>query len=420
MATSGLCLDLKFKAGRFWFFWGKLRMLNQYEGSAIAESNEGIGARATDNAAEQQDSLQQEKMSTAQMLYSVVAHNVENPDKRISLSPEQGKEIMKDFVDFVAGSDEPPTTEDGRIKTFGEMDDNELLKCLSDYLGSGASNSSINGTIIETAQEMIAEQYMTEEELEDLPDPKTPRGKELRDRKLLDKMRDAAEEQAAQSKWEKDVWANNTYDVGNLKLTGKQIDGILNALSDPQKRAKLAEDYKNKFGGTTADADKVLTDTEKYLKAKKRYEYLKATNQLDKMTPEEKADLELIKTNPKIEETVRFIEERNRANELSGVEIKASAENSQQSLAVRDLASRKESDDNGNYKVFRIGSSVATEYQDDGKSAIKTTVNPQAEFNPLGNPATAEVATANMNAPKIAPQVIVAQTKVVVASADMM
>lgn len=133
-------------------------MLKQYEGSAVAESDERIGVLAADNAAEQQDSLPAGK-ATAQMLYSVVSHNVANPDQRTALSPEQGKEIMKDFVDFVAGSGEPPTTEDGRIKAFGEMDDNELLKCLSDYLGSGASNSSINGTIIETAQEVIAEQY---------------------------------------------------------------------------------------------------------------------------------------------------------------------------------------------------------------------------------------------------------------------
>ena len=393
-------------------------MSNQHERSAIAESDKGMSAPVADNAAEQQDILPVETFPL-QMLYSVVEHNVANPDKRIKLSPEQGKKIIRDFVDFVAGSNDPPTNEDGTLKTFNEMDDNELLKCLSDYLGSGVANTSINGAGIELAQDLLAEMYMSEEELAELANPKTANGRELKERKLLERIRDAAEEEAAQSKWEKDVWANNTYDVGSLKLTGKQIDKILDTLSNPKKRAQLVEDYKNKFGGTAAEADQVLTDTEKYLKAKKRYEFLKATNQLDKMTPEEKADLELIKTNPKIEETVRFIEEKSR-NNANDYGIKVSKEGLQQGAIDQPLASRKEFDDNGNYKVFRIGSSVATEYQDDGKSAIKTTVNPQAEFNPLGNPATAEVATANMNAPKIAPQVIVAQTKVVVASADMM
>ncbi len=216
-------------------------MLNQYEGSAVAESNEGIGALAADNAAEQQPSLPDE-MSTAQMLYSVVAHNVANPDKRIALSPEQGKEIMKDFVDFVAGSNEPPTTEDGLIKTFGEMDDNELLKCLSEYLGSAVANSSINGAIIEIAQEMIAEQYMSEEELEDLPDPKTPRGRELRDKKLLDKIRDAAEDMEKQLEENRDKWDKDTHDYGGEQLTGAEIMERIEWFSKKENQDKVRKE----------------------------------------------------------------------------------------------------------------------------------------------------------------------------------
>ena len=252
-------------------------MLNQYEGSAVAESDERIGELAGNNAAEQQVSLPAE-MSTAQMLYSVVSHNVANPDKRIALSPEQGKEIMKDFVNFVAGSDEPPTTEDGRVKTFGEMDDNELLKCLSEYLGSAVANSSINGTIIETAQEMIAEQYMSDEELEDLPDPKSPRAKEIRERKLLEKMRDAAEAEAAQLKEIRDKWDKDTHDYGGEQLSGAEIMERINWFSKKENQEKVRNEL-IKNGRSEKEADEIIA------KMKERDELMKRERDGDKAKP---------------------------------------------------------------------------------------------------------------------------------------
>lgn len=392
-------------------------MSNQYERSAIAESDEGIGTLVADNAAEQQDSL-----SPLQLLYSVVEHNVANPDKRIKLSPEQGKEIMKDFAYFVAGSSDTPTNEDGQPKTFSDMDDNELLKCLSDYLGSGVANTSINGAGIELAQDLVLEMYMSEDELEGVANPKTENGRSAKEKKALERMRDAAEEEAAQlkesrDKWEKEVWSNQTYDVGSLKLTGKQIDSILDTLSNSQKRAKLADDYKNKFGGTTAEADQVLTDTEKYLKAKKRYEFLKATNQLDKMTAQDKVDLDLIKTNPKIEQTVQFIDERNlKATKDRGLNI--SVDGYQKSTVEQQISSI-ELEDDVRHKLVRIGTSAVSEYEDKNAVTIKTAVNPQEEFNSLGNPATAVTATANMNVAKNTTPLNLADKKVVSLAADM-
>lgn len=395
-------------------------MLDGFERSAIAESQEGIDMLVANNASEQspeQSVSSSSDVTSAQLLVGVVQHNLVNPENHITLSLEQGNEIRQDFDAFLAESSDTPTTEDGTPLTFNEMNDTQLEKCLSEYLGSGIANYSINGALIEGAQEIMAEQYMSDEELEDLPNPKTAKGQEARQRKIIDRMRDAADELDKQGKWEKDVWSNQTYDVGNLKLTGKQIDAILDDLADSKKREKLAEDYKNKYGGTTAEADQVLTDTEKYLKAKKRYEYLKASNQLDKMTPEEKANLELIKTNPKIEKAVELIEERTSKNEnVYGANI--SKEQFQKGSVDQQVSLINE--DAGVRKAFRIGTSAVNEYQVDDKPSIKTGVSPQAEFNTLGNPATAEVATANMNNRKAAPQIIVADNKVASASVDMM
>ena len=259
-------------------------MSNQYEGSAIAESDEGLGLLVADNAAEQQDSLPAE-MSSAQLLYSVVAHNVANPEKRVKLSPEQGKEIMKDFVDFVEESPDTPTNEDGRTKTFNEMDDNELLKCLSDYLGSAVANTSINGAGIEAAQELIAEQYMSDEELENLPDPKTANGKAAREKKFLERMRDAAEAEAAQLKENRDKWDKDDHDYGGEKLTGAEIMERINWFSKKENQDKVRNEL-IKNGKSAKEADEILA------KMKERDELMKRQRDgIPPLTAEEKARL---------------------------------------------------------------------------------------------------------------------------------
>lgn len=345
-----------------------------------------------DNPAKQPVSTSPD-LAPAQLLVGIVQHNLNNPENRITLSVEQGNKIRQDFDAFLAESSDTPTTEDGTPLTFNEMNDTQLEKCLSEYLGSGIVNYSINGALIEGAQDLMAELYMSDEELEELPNPKTAKGQQARERKILDRIRDAAEAEAAsQAKWEKDVWSNQTYDVGNLKLTGKQIDAILNDLADSKKREKLAEDYKNKYGGTTDNANQVLSDTEKYLKAKKRYEYLKATNQLDKMTPEEKVNLELIKTNPKIEKAVELIEAKSKAD-LEYVGPKASAEITADKIAVAS--------DDRKSSFVGMSSSAVNQYElaDDGIKSDKKIGN---EFNILGNP---ETAVAALEAKKVSPQV---------------
>lgn len=248
-------------------------MSNQYERSAIAESDEGIGTLVADNAAEQQDSL-----SPLQLLYSVVEHNVANPDKRIKLSPEQGKEIMKDFIDFVAGSSDTPTNEDGQPKTFSEMDDNELLKCLSDYLGSGVANTSINGASIELAQDLLAEMHMSEDELAELANPKTPNARELKERKLLEKMRDAAEAEAAQLKEIRDKWDKDTHDYGGEQLTGAEIMERINWFSKKENQDKVRKEL-IKNGKTEKEADEIIA------KMKERDELMKRERDGDKAKP---------------------------------------------------------------------------------------------------------------------------------------
>lgn len=260
-------------------------MSNQYEGSAVAESDERIGVLAANNTAEQQNSVP-EQMSSAQLLYSVVAHNVANPEKRITLSRDQGKEIMKDFVNFVAGSSAPPTTEDGRIKTFNEMDDGELLKCLSEYLGSGIANSTINGAGIEAAQELIAEQYMSEEELEELPNPKTPNGRAAREKKLLEVIQDAAEDMQKRMEDRSAAWDKDLHSVGKYKFTGAQLHAAYEYLQDPENADEYEQILMAKYNLPRAEARKQRVALQEYLTLQEK------DGRGETLTPEERYKLD--------------------------------------------------------------------------------------------------------------------------------
>ena len=183
---------------------------------------------------------------------------------------------MRDFVDFVAGSSDTPTNEDGQPKTFNEMDDNELLKCLSDYLGSGVANTSINGAGIELAQDLLAEMYMSEEELAELTNPKTPNARELKERKLLEKVRDAAEEERSRlSKEDRDFLAGQTINLGDGKSASaldivnsldkmldhwdKSFDDMVEqGIAQPQDKDKLKQSmtkYRNMMADTKLSAE---------------------------------------------------------------------------------------------------------------------------------------------------------------------
>lgn len=258
-------------------------MLNAYERSAVAESQEGIGVLVADNAPEQ-PIAESQKLTSAQMLVGVVQHNIANPENSIKLTPEQAQAIMTDLL-TASTEDDAPTTADGRIITFNEMDDAQLTKRLSDYLGSGVSNNSINGALIEGAQDLMAEQSMSDEELEDLPNPKTAKGREMRERKFFDRMRDAAEELEKQLAINRDKWDKDTHNYGGEELTGAEIMERIDWFSKKENQDKVRKELVKK-GKTEKEADEIIA------KMKERDELVKRERDgIPPLTAVEKARL---------------------------------------------------------------------------------------------------------------------------------
>lgn len=261
-------------------------MLNAYERSAVAESQEGIGVLVAENAPEQPIAESQE-LTSAQMLVGVVQHNLDNPENRLQLTSEQAQAVMTDLIASASG-DEAPQTADGRTLTFNEMDDEQLTKCLSDYLGSGVSNNSINGALIEGAQDVLAEQYMSDEELEDLPNPKTAKGREMRERKFFDRMRDAAEELEKQLAVNRDKWDKDTHNYGGEELTGAEIMERIDWFSKKENQDKVRKELIKK-GKTEKEADEIIA------KMKERDELVKRERDgIPPLTAAEKARLAML------------------------------------------------------------------------------------------------------------------------------
>lgn len=252
-------------------------MLDGFDRSALAESDDVIAVLSANNVAAEQI-VTKPKSSPAQLLFDAASYNSENPDNKIHLTPEQGQSIITSFVDFVAGSPETPTADDGRTLTFNELDDNQLVKCLSDYLGSGIVNTSVNGAMIEGAQELIAEMYMSEEELADLPNPKTANGQAAKQKILLDKMRDAAEDERKQLQENRDKWDSETHDYGGEQLTGAEIMERINWFSKKANQEKVRQELLKK-GKTEKEADEIIA------KMKERDELLKRERDGNKANP---------------------------------------------------------------------------------------------------------------------------------------
>lgn len=164
------------------------------------------------------------------------------------------KKFITEFAKFIADSLE---TEDKRTITFEEMNDIELMKRLSEYLGSGKVSVDINNATIEAAQAMIAEQHLSEDELAELDNPKSQRAIQARQQKLLEAVREAYKEEAQKRLEEhRAEWDARMHEFGGGRLSGAQITQYYDWFNKKENQDKLRENLRR--GGKT---DSEINDT---------------------------------------------------------------------------------------------------------------------------------------------------------------
>lgn len=168
--------------------------------------------------------------------------------------------------------------------TFESMDDDQLLSHLSEFLGSGQINVSINGGVVELPQLMLDISRMSDEELADLDigDPRVTAAK-LR-KATAEAAKDAADRAHDREMEERrKEWDAGNMDVmmGGVKLKSGRIDSWLRTWNDPEKKERWVQEYSKIVGLNKKDSEDELA------KLVRMGEVVKKKTTGETLTPEE-------------------------------------------------------------------------------------------------------------------------------------
>ena len=151
---------------------------------------------------------------------------------------------MIGFMNHVADNGSGAENTDAAPRTFNDMTDEELMKNLSDFLGSGAINTSINGAHITLASDMAAERAMSEEQLAELPNPKTPAGVAARIARVRETVEKIQEEQERRMEERRAEWDAEIHDFGGERLSGAEIMRRIDWYNKPENKQRIRDDLK--------------------------------------------------------------------------------------------------------------------------------------------------------------------------------
>ena len=301
------------------------------------------------------------------------------------------KKFITDFAKFIADSLEG---EDDRIMTFDEMNDTELMKRLSEYLGSGKVNVNINNNTIETAQALLEEQNLSEEQLAELDNPRSAKAVQARQQKLLEAVREAVQEEA-QKRLEahRAEWDKQMHDFGGGKLTGAQITSYYEWFNKKENQDKLRENMK-RDGKTDSEINDTFTKIEERRRLWMLMRDGKATD-ADKRRYEELGTPEVKTAETQIEEQIKKGNAVEADNNITNADskLRAGTVNTSVTEGAKYYTNKEESVQAGN----GFGGSYANDHCKDGlhcKKIFTASANPDIERSiPENEPSPSLVAT---------------------------
>lgn len=145
---------------------------------------------------------------------------------------------VDDFINF-AETYASKAQADQSARSFNDMSDAELMECLSEYLGSGVANVSINNSLIEEMQRLLEEAFMSEDELEELDNPTSARAMDAKRRKFADRLGDILEDQENRQEerrqleeWEKEILSKQNIDIGGTTASALEWTNALDQVLD--------------------------------------------------------------------------------------------------------------------------------------------------------------------------------------------
>ena len=175
------------------------------------------------------------------------------------------------------------------------MNDAELMKRLSEYLSSGKVNVNINNGTIESAQSLIAEQNLSEEQLVELDNPRSAKAIQAKQQKLLEAVKEAYQEEA-QKRLEahRAEWDAQMHRLGDREYSGAELHAMHGCLKDPKEQDALADEIARKEGISKEEAEKRVTQFQEYLTLKEK------ERNKQELTDAEKRRLLELQNNPQV------------------------------------------------------------------------------------------------------------------------
>jgi hypothetical protein len=306
------------------------------------------------------------------------------------------KKFITDFAKFIADSLE---SEDDRTITFDEMNDTELMKRLSEYLGSGKLNVSINNTTIESAQALIEEQNLSEEQLAELDNPRSAKAVQAKQQKMLEAVREAYQEEA-QKRLEahRAEWDAKMHLLGGREYSGAELHAMHERLKDPKEQEAFEEDLMETHGITREEARQRRTRLQEYL------ELMEKQRNGQKLSDEERRRLEALQNTASVQADAQEYKTRNetgREDTLGAKDIAKRLGNEETSTSERGKSFASNEDGPISGPPQRSQANPFETYANDhvpkgltSKTSFKTAANPDFEIEPDAPAKTVQVAIA--------------------------
>jgi hypothetical protein len=222
-------------------------------------------------------------------------------ERRAAASPAEqlaALDVLFSDEDFSAGFSKFVKDQQGNeSRTYNEMNDNELMARLSEYLGSGVVNVSINNAEIETAQAVVAELYMSDEELAELDNAVSARAVQAKEKaKQEDRDRDFYQAEAERKLEEhRAQWDATMHKLGDKEYSGAELHAMHEWLKDEKNQTAYEDEIMQRDGVSREEAKRRRTEIQEYLAL------MEKQRNNEKLTAEEKLRLEVLRNKPTVQ-----------------------------------------------------------------------------------------------------------------------
>lgn len=237
------------------------------------------------------------------------------------------KDFSQGFSSFIKDQENENGT------TYNDMTDGQLLKCLSEFLGSGVANVSLNGAGIEMAQQIASELAMSDEELADLENTVSLRAVEAKQQKKEeDRAKDFYEAEAGERAERRAQWDEQMHQIGNQQYSGAELHAMNEWLLDSKNQEGFEQEIMARDGVSKEEAKRRRTELQELLAL------MEKQRNGDKLTSDEELRFNALENKASVQSDVQALKSQSNAGiqaQLTGEKAERGASDSEMSAEKR-------------------------------------------------------------------------------------